>query len=55
MGDAPTIISEFGVAFDLDNRRAFTSGNFSRQIKAMDRSLVAMEDALVIGRFELRR
>lgn len=47
MGDAPTIISEFGVAFDLDNRRAFTSGNFSRQIKAMDRSLVAMEDALV--------
>ncbi len=47
MGDIPTLVAEFGIAFDLGGRRAFTTGDFSGQEKALDRSLRAMEDNLV--------
>jgi len=47
MGNVPTLIGEFGIAFDLENGHAFVSGDFDRQTRALDRSLVAMEDALV--------
>jgi hypothetical protein len=47
LGRRPVMIGEIGIPFDLDGGRAFRTGNFSRQIKAMDRSLAAAESALL--------
>jgi hypothetical protein len=43
---APTLIGEFGIAFDLEEKRAYRTGDFSIATKALDRSLRAMDDAL---------
>jgi hypothetical protein len=43
---APTLIGEFGIPFDLEDKRAYRTGDFSFAIKAFDRSLRAMDDAL---------
>jgi len=43
MRGAPVLIGEFGIPFDLQNKRAFQNGDFSQQVKAMDRSMTAME------------
>ena len=42
----PTLIGEFGIPFDLQDKRAYRTGNFSIAVQAMDRSLRAMDDAL---------
>jgi hypothetical protein len=47
MGDAPTLIAEFGIAFDLHGKKAYRTGDFSQQIKALDRSYQAMDDNLL--------
>jgi hypothetical protein len=47
LGNVPTLIGEIGIAYDLNNRRAFRSGNFKQQIQAMDRSLRAADDNLL--------
>jgi hypothetical protein len=47
MGGVPTVIGETGVPFDLQNKRAYKTGDFNTAIRAMDRTLRAMEDALV--------
>jgi hypothetical protein len=47
MGSAPTLIGEIGIAYDLNNRQAFRSGNFKQQVQAMDRSLRAADDTLL--------
>ncbi len=44
---APVILGEFGIPFDLDGGRAYGTGDWRAQIKAMDRSFRAMEDALM--------
>jgi hypothetical protein len=43
---APTLIGETGIPFDLDNKKALRTGDFSMATRAMDRSLCAMDDAL---------
>ncbi|HMN59541.1 MAG TPA: cellulase family glycosylhydrolase, partial [Anaerolinea sp.] len=43
MRGAPVLIGEFGIPFDLNNKRAYQTGDFSQQAKAMDRSMAAME------------
>jgi len=43
MGDVPVLIGEVGIAYDLDNKVAFTSGDFSSQEKAFNRTLEALE------------
>ena len=43
MRGAPVLIGEFGIPFDLQNKRAFRTGSYSAQIKAMDRSMAAMD------------
>lgn len=47
MGGIPTLIGEIGIAFDLNNRRAYRTGDFSLQTKAMDRTLHAADDNLL--------
>ncbi|MFZ5917983.1 MAG: cellulase family glycosylhydrolase [Chloroflexota bacterium] len=49
LGGVPTLIGEFGIAFDLKDKRAYRTGNFSAQIKALDRSFRAIEDNLLSG------
>jgi hypothetical protein len=43
---APTLIGEVGVPFDLQDKRAYRTGDFSIVMKALDRSLRTMDDAL---------
>jgi hypothetical protein len=46
MGDVPALIGEVGIAYDLDNKKAYKNGDFSAQIKAFDRTLRALEENL---------
>lgn len=46
MGDIPVLIGEVGIAYDLDDKSAYKTGDFSAQIKAFDRTLTALEDNL---------
>ncbi len=46
-GGVPTLIGEFGIPFDLKGKRAYRTGNYRDQIRAMDRSMRAMEDNLL--------
>ncbi len=46
MGPTPVVIGEFGIPFDFRRGRAFRTGDFSLQARALDRSYRAMEDAL---------
>ncbi len=46
---APVLIGEFGIPFDLQHKKSYRTGDFGKQIKAMDRSLRALEDALLNG------
>ena len=49
LGGAPTLIGELGIPFDLAGGRAFRDGDFRAQVKAMDRTLRALDDALLSG------
>jgi hypothetical protein len=46
---APTLLGEFGIPFDLRAGRAFRDGDFGVQVKAMDRTLRALDDTLLSG------
>jgi hypothetical protein len=43
----PMLLGEFGIAFDLDGKKAFRSGDFSAQERALERSFRAVEDNLL--------
>ena len=47
MGDVPTLIGEFGIPFDMHKKEAYRTGDFSRQVQAMDASFRAMEANLL--------
>ena len=47
LGGVPVIVGEFGIPFDLDDKRAYQTGDFSTQAKALQRSLHAIEDNLL--------
>ncbi len=47
MGGVPVLIGETGIAFDLNEKRAYRTGDFRNQVAAMDRTLCAMDDNLL--------
>ena len=47
MAGAPTLIGEVGIPFDLHEKRGYRTGDFHAAVRAMDRSLRAMDDVLV--------
>jgi hypothetical protein len=46
-GAVPTVIGEVGISYNLENKRAYTTGDFSAQVKAMDDTMQALEANLV--------
>jgi hypothetical protein len=46
-GGIPTLLAEFGVPFDLKRRRAYATGDFQEQERALDRSFTAIEENLL--------
>lgn len=49
MGGVPTLVGEFGIPFDLHDKKAYRTGDFRRQIQAMDRTFRALEANLLSG------
>ncbi len=49
MGGIPTLVGEFGIPFDLAGKRAYRTGNFARQVQAIDRTFRALEANLLSG------
>jgi hypothetical protein len=47
LSGVPTLIGECGIPFDLQGKRAYRTGDFDAQIKAMDRTFRAIEDNLL--------
>jgi len=49
LGGVPTLIGEFGIPFDMHDKRAYRTGDFSRQAKALDASFRALDANLLSG------
>lgn len=49
LGGAPVLLGEFGIPFDMDKKKAFRTGNFQQQEKALDRTFQALESNLLNG------
>ncbi|RLN37567.1 hypothetical protein BBJ28_00005694 [Nothophytophthora sp. Chile5] len=47
MNDAPTLIGETGIPFNMHDGRAFRSGDFSSQVGALDNTISCLEASLV--------
>jgi hypothetical protein len=47
MGVVPTLIGEIGIPFDMQKKKAFRTGDYKTQVRAMDRSLKVMDDTLL--------
>jgi hypothetical protein len=47
MGGIPTLIGEFGIPFDLDDKAAYRNGDFSTHVAALDAYLDAMDAHLL--------
>ena len=47
MNQAPTLIGEVGIPMNLDKKRAYTSGDYKKQINALDRTLSVLEENLL--------
>jgi hypothetical protein len=46
-GNFPSLLGEFGIPFDMNNARAYKTGNYSKQVKALDRSFRVAETNLL--------
>ncbi|OQY03885.1 MAG: hypothetical protein B6I20_04120 [Bacteroidetes bacterium 4572_117] len=47
LGNCPTLIGEFGIPFDMSEKKAYKNGDFSEQTAAIDRSFNAIEANLL--------
>jgi hypothetical protein len=46
-GEAPCLIGEIGIPFDMDNNHAYRTGDYATQIRAMDANMAALEHNLL--------
>jgi hypothetical protein len=46
-GNAPSLLGEFGIPYDMNNAKAYHTGNFTTQNKALDRSFRVAEKNLL--------
>jgi len=46
-GKVPFLLSEFGIPFDLNNKKAYESGNYAKQKEGLERSFKAVEKTMV--------
>jgi hypothetical protein len=49
MGGVPTLVGEFGIPFDMQGGRAYRTGDFFRQVQALDDTFQALEANLLSG------
>lgn len=49
MGDHPCVFTEIGIPYDMDNKHAYKTGDFSNQISALDANHFALEDSSANG------
>ncbi|OQE11815.1 hypothetical protein PENVUL_c002G05077 [Penicillium vulpinum] len=49
MGDHPLIFSEIGIPYDMDDKHAYKTGDYSSQIRAMDANHFALEGSTANG------
>lgn len=47
LGGVPFVLGEFGIPMDLNEKRAYHTGDFSTHVKALQRTMQAVEDNLV--------
>ena len=47
LGNVPVLLGEFGIPFDLEQKKAYITGDESKQLLAMDRSMQAVEANLL--------
>ncbi|RLN51956.1 hypothetical protein BBP00_00009783, partial [Phytophthora kernoviae] len=47
MGNMPTLIGETGIPYNMNNARAYISGDYSAQIEAMDNTISNLESQLL--------
>lgn len=47
MQHVPTVIGEFGIPFDMNNKKAYRTGDFSRQITALSMNYDALDSLLL--------
>lgn len=49
LGSVPVLLGEFGVPFDMGNKKSFRTGDFHKQGQALDRTFQALEANLMHG------
>lgn len=47
LGNVPVVVGEIGIAYDLNRRHAYRTGDFSLHVRAMDRTLRAADENLL--------
>ena len=49
MGNHPCVLTEFGVPYDMNDKQAYNTGDYSSQSAAMDANHFALESSLLAG------
>jgi hypothetical protein len=49
MGNHPCVLTEFGIPYDMDDKYAYKTGDYSSQASAMDANHYAIEGSLMAG------
>lgn len=49
MGNHPMILTEIGIPYDMDDKHAYKTGDYSSQLSAMDANHFALEGSGING------
>ncbi|PHH53869.1 putative glycosyl hydrolase YIR007W [Ceratocystis fimbriata CBS 114723] len=49
MGNHPCVLSEFGIPYDMDEKHAYKTGDYSSQLAALDANYYGVESSLLEG------